>query len=180
MRLLEPHPQSTIPNIRIEAEAKRGPAGRLALRYFVSGDLDEVVIPIAARQARRDGLWQHSCFEAFIRLSDGLAYYELNFSPAREWAAYRFSSHRAGMIEADLPAPQIVVEPNAGRLTVEAQMDLGFELATAPAPWRLGLSAVIETRDGARSFWALAHPPGDPDFHHRDCFALELPPPTGG
>jgi len=22
----------------------------------------------------------------------------------------------------------------------------------------------------------LAHPPGKPDFHHPDCFALELPP----
>ena len=25
------------------------------------------------------------------------------------------------------------------------------------------------------SYWALAHPPGKPDFHHPDCFALELP-----
>ena len=41
--------------------------------------------------------------------------------------------------------------------------------------WRVGFSAVIEERDGTMSYWALAHPPGKPDFHHRDCFALELP-----
>jgi hypothetical protein len=43
------------------------------------------------------------------------------------------------------------------------------------ATWRLGLSAVIEDSSGAKSYWALAHPPGKPDFHHPDCFAHELP-----
>jgi hypothetical protein len=43
------------------------------------------------------------------------------------------------------------------------------------APWLLGLSAVIEEMNGRLSYWALAHPPGKPDFHHADCFALELP-----
>ena len=31
--------------------------------------------------------------------------------------------------------------------------------------------------DGGISYWALAHPPGKPDFHHPDSFALTLPPP---
>ncbi len=39
-----------------------------------------------------------------------------------------------------------------------------------------GISAVIEETDGTKSYWALAHPPGKPDFHHADCFALELEP----
>jgi len=38
----------------------------------------------------------------------------------------------------------------------------------------LGLSAVIEETSGRKSYWALAHPPGKPDFHHTDSFALEL------
>ena len=42
--------------------------------------------------------------------------------------------------------------------------------------WRLGLSAVIEDTNGHKSYWALAHPPGKPDFHHADCFAYELSP----
>jgi hypothetical protein len=41
-------------------------------------------------------------------------------------------------------------------------------------PWRLGLSAVIEEKGGSKSYWALAHPPGAPDFHHQEAFALEL------
>jgi len=28
--------------------------------------------------------------------------------------------------------------------------------------------------DEGLSYWALRHPPGGPDFHHADCFAMEL------
>jgi len=43
------------------------------------------------------------------------------------------------------------------------------------APTReFALSAVIEDDDGAFSYWALRHPPGKPDFHHPDAFALML------
>jgi len=34
----------------------------------------------------------------------------------------------------------------------------------------------FEDTGGNRSFWALAHPSGQPDFHHPACFAAELPP----
>jgi len=49
-----------------------------------------------------------------------------------------------------------------------------------PVGARIGLSAVIEETDGTKSYWALRHPPGKPDFHHPDCFALTLgaPPPA--
>jgi hypothetical protein len=46
------------------------------------------------------------------------------------------------------------------------------------AVWRLGLSAVIEETSGRKSYWALAHPKGKPDFHHADCFTLELAAPS--
>ena len=42
----------------------------------------------------------------------------------------------------------------------------------------LGLSAVIEAMDGTKSYWALAHAPGPPDFHNRDCFTARLAAPT--
>jgi hypothetical protein len=34
---------------------------------------------------------------------------------------------------------------------------------------------VIEETSGGKSYWALAHPPGKPDFHHADGFVYELP-----
>lgn len=48
-----------------------------------------------------------------------------------------------------------------------------------PGQWEAAISAVIEEADGTKSYWALRHPPGKPDFHHPDCFALELPAPDG-
>jgi hypothetical protein len=47
----------------------------------------------------------------------------------------------------------------------------------ADADWRLGLTAVIEAVDGSKSFWALEHPAGSPDFHNADCFVARLPAP---
>jgi hypothetical protein len=35
---------------------------------------------------------------------------------------------------------------------------------------------VIEETNGNKSYWALAHPAGKPDFHHADGFAYELSP----
>ena len=43
---------------------------------------------------------------------------------------------------------------------------------------RMGLSMVIEELDGTKSYWALAHPPGAPDFHHPACFAHQVEPPS--
>jgi hypothetical protein len=37
-----------------------------------------------------------------------------------------------------------------------------------------GFSAVIADKDGRTAYWALTHPPGKADFHHRDCFDLQL------
>lgn len=137
----------------------------LRLTYSIFGGLDEVSIPPARPAARTDGLWKHSCFEAFLGATPG--YYEFNFSPSSQWAAYRFEAHRQGMHEV------ATVEPSVGwhAGTLVATFDLPSDVTG-----RLGLSAIIEDHGGNRSFWALAHPPGPPDFHHAACFAAELPP----
>ena len=57
-------------------------------------------------------------------------------------------------------------------LTTTLDLD---RLNLGEGPWRMGVSTVIETVDGAISYWALAHPPDKPDFHHPESFVLELP-----
>jgi hypothetical protein len=134
-----------------------------------------VSVPKSSESLNRDGLWQHTCFEAFVKTGTGSEYFEFNFSPSTEWAAYRFSSYRDGMAALTMPAPKSRVVH--GRYVLE----LTAVLALPPALGRLflNLSAVIEEKDGTKSYWALAHPPsGPPDFHHPDCFVLELPPPS--
>ncbi|HEX8214836.1 MAG TPA: DOMON-like domain-containing protein [Allosphingosinicella sp.] len=169
------HPGSTCGAVAgIEAEALRcGPAG-LRLHYVVTGAIGELLIPPPAAPRRQDGLWQHSCFEAFVRSGPEEAYFELNFAPSGEWAAYRFDDYRAGMADADLPPPRITTRADAARFELEAEIALPPFLADAS--WQLGLSAVIEERSGRKSYWALRHPPGKADFHHPESFALQLDP----
>jgi hypothetical protein len=130
-------------------------------------------MPAVAAPARIDELWRHTCFEAFV--SAGVAYYEFNFAPSTQWAAYRFSSYRTGMrVATEISAPQIAVEWTPQRYTLQALLQLDRLSLSRGARLRLGLSAVIEENSGHRSYWALAHAPGKADFHYSDCFALEI------
>ncbi len=175
---LKLHPDSRCDAVTgIEVDIARAPSGQLMLRYSVTGRISDVRLPPATAPMRADELWRHSCFEAFVRASSSAAYYEFNFAPSTQWAAYRFNDYRSGMdVENDAGAPRLETRSNGGgyELQVSLELDRLHDLPT-DAPWRLGLCAVIEETNGRISYWALAHPPGKPDFHHPDCFALELP-----
>lgn len=157
----------------IEVDAVRLEPGALSLTYSVHGAIGEVSLPAATLPMRTDELWQHTCFEAFIRTGAGDAYYEFNFAPSTQWAAYRFDSYRAGMsIAYEIALPTAEVAKSSEQFTLRVPLSLpNLFLST----WRVALSAVIEETNGAKSYWALAHAPGKPDFHHADAFALELP-----
>ena len=78
-------------------------------------------------------------------------------------------------VAAEIAAPRIEVQSTAERYMLQAALQLD-ELSGLPSNsgWRLGLAAVIEETDGNKSYWALAHPAGKPDFHHADGFAYDL------
>ena len=131
---------------------------------------------------RRDNLWNSTCFELFARQSDSERYVEYNFAPVWAWAAYEFDRYRYGMRNAVITDPHVVhglLEDRASEIDhfYEFSAVVAREGLLAASEVQIGLSAVIEELDGTKSYWALRHPPGDkPDFHHPDCFALELPP----
>jgi hypothetical protein len=159
--------------IEVEAEAARSRTGILQLTYVVTGAIGGLYLPPAGHPARADELWRRTCFEAFVRPGPGEAYFEFNFAPSRQWAAYRFDFYRAGMRAADeIAATDIEAHIGGGRFELTVTLDLPDW--PAHRPWRLGLTAVIEELNGDKSYWALAHAPGRPDFHYADGFALEL------
>ncbi len=151
---------------------------QLLLRYLLTGAVGRLRLPAEQTPARADELWRHTCLEAFLRTA-GRAYYEFNFAPSSLWAAYRLESYRAGMTSPEaVRTPQVTLQAGPSGYEVRVELDLGLlpELPSAAA-WRLGLSALLEDVEGGISYWALAHPPGKPDFHHPDSFVLDLPPP---
>lgn len=174
---LTPHPDTPGPAIQIAVEILRPRTPAVALRYIVSGDVSRVVTPAGRSRARADELWRTTCFEAFIEMEGG-AYCEINLSPTGAWAVYDFTAYREGM-HAHPGAEMRDFGRTQDRvsLDVTATFDLDRVVGEQPRPWRMGVSAVIEDVDGGISYWALAHPPGKPDFHHPVSFALTLPPP---
>jgi len=140
---------------------------RLRLKYGVEGDTAKIRWPRSTEHGRANGLWRHTCFEAFISTDDG--YREFNFAISGQWASYSFSSYRQDMA----PAPEA-----AERVGLEGRGDYNdstYVLDLPPSAKRLALSAVVEDIDGNISYWALAHPSAKPDFHHPDSFVLDLP-----
>jgi hypothetical protein len=138
--------------------------------FDLRGRIGDLAIPQPAARERTDALWRHTCFEMFVA-GEGEGYREYNFSPSGEWAAYSFTSYREGMAPLDVRPPLIETAISEDRLVVRATLQ-----TPGRGCCRIGLSAVIEEKNGTISYWALNHPPGAPDFHHEDCFALDLPP----
>ena len=148
----------------------------MEVRYIIAGRLEHVRVPEPRPPRPADQLWEHTCCEMFVRSSGAVAYHELNFAPSGEWAAYAFERYRHGAQAAIAAlAPEVSVRRVPGALELSARMRLGqLSPAYTSARLAIALAAVIEDEDGTLSYWALVHPPGKPDFHHSDSFALEL------
>ena len=147
-----------------------------SLTYVLHGDITRLRISPPRHPRRADGLWQHTCFEIFVAEKGQQSYWEFDFSPSGEWAVYALKSYRDGeAIEDDGLDPRISVRsaPNSFEIGALVRLDRLSSIQLGGV-LRLGLSAVIEEQDGTLSYWALKHPPGEPDFHHSDSFALEL------
>ena len=175
---LQPHPTTPCPALdSLWVDLHWLPAGALALRYELRGALADLRLPAPSpAPAATDGLWRHSCLEAFVGAATGTAYVECNFSPSGDWACYAFDAERVRAAASPTGTPQITTEGSAHTLTLTATVPRSA-LAALPsdAPALLGLTAVIESTDGSLSYWALAHPQGVPDFHARAGWTARLP-----
>jgi hypothetical protein len=167
----------------LEARVTAPRQGILALRYTLQADMSRIRVAVAGTVApgRADGLWKHTCFEAFIRPDQSQVYYELNFSAAKQWAAYRFDAYREGMTPVELAEPPTIsVRQTPHNLELDAIVALPFgytgganELPASARP-RLALTAVVEEDSGRLCYWSARHPEGKPDFHHPDGYVFEL------
>jgi len=160
-----PDPDHVYPGaISVEFERE---GGLLWLRFVIDDNPDFIAWPAAGPVGRADALWKHTCFEAFVTTDEG--YREFNLSPSGQWASYRFDSYREGMRPADEVCVVEGLDGGRDYVALEGRIELPI------AGHKLALSAVIETIDGEKTYWALAHPSDKPDFHHPDSFILELP-----
>jgi hypothetical protein len=157
--------------VAIEVLVRRA-AAELRMTFRVVADISRIVV-----NPPRDGteLWRHTCFEAFVAMEGRQAYHEFNFAPSGEWTMYALRSYRQGsVVTNDAMRPDIAMRSTNDRLELDAVVHLdALSDVHASAVLRVGLSAIIESREGL-SYWALRHPGAKPDFHNAEGFALRL------
>ena len=147
--------------------------GGLQIEYRIADPGSQLSLPDPAPAAFTDGLWQHTCCEAFIAPAGSRAYREFNFAPNGAWAIYDFSDYRQRLATPPTSlAPSIAVIATANEFTLTATLPAA--LLPAADAWQLGLTVVLETVDGDKSWWALTHTAAQPDFHPLASFTLAL------
>ena len=174
------HPRTCTDAVRgIQVRVARAADGGIRLSFLLTGALSRLRVPPRRTPGVVEGLWRHTCFEAFLAVENSSAYHELNFSPSGEWAVLAFHRYREReLLSTQVSTPQIVVTTTRDHLELEALVALDhLSPAYASARLRVALAAVVEEISGKRSYWSLHHPPGQPDFHHGDAFVLRLEPP---
>lgn len=175
--VLTAHPSTPNNDVRgLEVQLRTQPPDILVFQYLLLADMSRVRVPSSGAGARRESLWRHTCFEAFVAAKDSPSYYEFNFAPSRDWAIYRFSGYREEMSPVEVcQAPEISVRRSDDGLALESAVPMGHLADFRDVRHLLiSLAAVIEDRDGRLSYWGLRHPPGKPDFHHRSGFTMEV------
>lgn len=173
--LLVPHPDCA--PLAVQAiKARITPDGDwVRLRWRIEG-AQKLVAPPFAGKGRADGLWRTTCFELFLQVPGEAGYVELNLSPSERWNAYDFTAYREGMAERPFPRePACTFRKGEALAIFDAAVPAS---ALPPAPWRAGLTAVIEEQGGVKSYWAIAHPAGPPDFHDAACFVAKVVAPN--
>lgn len=170
------HPASAADGIAALEVTADYSANGLTLSFRLAGDPQDLLIPPPLPATASDGLWQHTCCEAFIAADSGTEYREFNFSPSGQWAAYRFTDYRCRDERFSLP-----LAPRSGFRLLSDGFQLDATIARALLPsatiLHVGLSAIIEGHNGNKSYWALAHRGPAPDFHLRSSFTLQLESP---
>ena len=158
----------------IRASLARQADGGLLLGYVLQGKLAGLRVPDADTPLPVGRLWAHTCFELFVAEAGCPAYREFNFSPNGQWMRFDFSAYRQRSDTSDGPAPSIQVNRGPDSLELTARLPAAL---LPPGDLVLGLTTVVEHADGSLTYWALCHPPGKPDFHHRDGLVATLPSP---
>jgi hypothetical protein len=173
-----PSPSPELPDVTIEARAqiKRvGDQQSIELTYSAGGALEKILWPasLSSKPQRKDELWKHTCFEAFIKPIGSDSYWEVNLSPSGDWNVYRFTSYRQGMAKEEsiqVLNPCFSQEGKNWHLSCELWVPdwnsvTGFDV---------GLTTVLEATSGQIFYLALAHAGTQPDFHLAKSFKARL------
>ena len=148
----------------------------LTLQYSLAGEIEDVLLPSTSlNPTRKDELWKSTCFEFFVAIKDQSQYWEFNMSPSGDWNIYHMEAYRRVGFREETSIQQLPFEgqSEAGVFHLNGQVDL-HPILEPDQFLELGITAIVQVKDGRETYWALTHPASIPDFHLRESFILEL------
>src|SRR5262245_12804533 len=172
---LVPFPDSKIPQIKIAGTIARK-KNLLAVHYFLDGKVEDILFPKpVSKPDRRNELWLATCFEFFLSIPGQPQYWEFNLSPSGEWNAFRMDAYRRVGFreERQIPDLQLEIRDAIEGYCVDAVVDIQ-SIVDSGKQIQAGITAVMQTRHGHETYWALVHPRLQADFHLRESFILAL------
>ena len=149
----------------------------LQVQFMLRGPIEQLILPQASSTPeQQEGLYHHTCFEIFVHSEP--SYLEWNFSPSGNWAQFAFDSYRVRSHST------VTSDTNSSswnwNLASNNEIGLTLEIPKAslnhlnPLNRRIGLSAVLELKQGGLNYWALKHYGTQPDFHDPRGFTIAL------
>jgi len=172
---LIPFPGPNVPALRISGRVSLQDH-QIALHYSLTGKVDDVLLPsLSINPGRRDELWKATCFEFFLAIKDQPGYWEFNMSPSGDWNVYRMDSYRRVGFREETAISRLEFEfkTETDGLSLVVTADL-IDIVQTQDNLEMAITAIIQTKDGTETYWALGHPAPQADFHIRESFILPL------
>ena len=172
---LVPFPAAEIPAVEITGKIARQ-GNLLSIHYSVQGDIENIRLPVRAESsARKHDLWKATCFEFFLAAKDQPEYWEFNLSPSGDWNVYAMDAYRQVNMREESAFLELPFEfrKTSNELALAIAVDLSQPLGLLPM-LAIGITAITQTVDGSETYWALAHPGKQPDFHLMESFVIAI------
>lgn len=146
----------------------------LISNFTIRGDLEKVSLLTAPLQINRQmDLWNHTCFEWFIKPKGQNNYWEFNLSPQGSWNVFSFKDYRS-KIEIENRAHLLFFDR---KITGTKQIDFSSVIEFNSifndkkiSEFSMNICSVIEDKKQQKSYWSLIHLQNKPDFHHPSHF----------
>jgi hypothetical protein len=172
---LIPYPAENLPQIKITGDIERT-GTQISALYTLRGEINSILLPTPSiPPTRKHDLWKATCFEFFIAPAGQPQYWEFNLAPSGNWNVYHMDDYRQVNMREEEKATSL---PFTFQKT-NTQINLEISVNTAsflPSTQKLevGIAAIIQSYDEVETYWALAHPNPQADFHHRNGFTIIL------
>lgn len=146
------------------------------ITFTATGLLENISFDSPSKHPRRtDNLWQKTCFEVFVKNADSAKYWEYNLSPSLNWAIYGFENYREGKFD-ELSLPKLPVDTSFQPNLFLLKSDLPLPAPLIGKNLKIGLSVVVQDKNGDIYYYALKHTKVQADFHDAESFTIEIKP----